>query len=295
MNALVRIGIAGCVALSAVGCAPRHEAGAGTEAVAVAESGTVAGAVAVAESVAGTGTGTGTESGTVAGTGAVAVAVAVAESGTESGTVAVAGAGTVAVAESGTVPAPAPKTPNPPAIDGEAPHEASEAAVAKERAKDSLRRAPGPPQGSSEQATPATVAAAASGGGSANGVSWDGAIRWRTYDEGLAEAKTSGKPVLFMVYADWCPKCRAWGAHFSDPALVERASRFVMIHQNQDSAGPWSAQFERFGAYVPRIFFLTPEGELREELTSGHPRYPYFYAAQQVDALVAVMDRAAPK
>jgi thiol:disulfide interchange protein len=126
-------------------------------------------------------------------------------------------------------------------------------------------------------------------------VTWDGPIAWKSYDAGLADAKASGKPVLLFVYADWCPKCRAWSPLFSDPKLVDRAGSFVMVHQNQDQPGAWSAQLESFGAYVPRIFVLSPEGKLREEFTSGHPRYPYFYAAQQLDTLVAVMDRATGK
>lgn len=141
----------------------------------------------------------------------------------------------------------------------------------------------------------APVAEAAPVAAPANGVTWNGPIQWKSYEAGLAEAKASGKPILLMVYADWCPKCRAWSSQFADPKLVDRASRFVMVHQNQDQPGDWSSQLESFGAYVPRIFVLNSEGKLREEFTSGHPRYPYFYAAQQLETLVAVMDRASTR
>jgi hypothetical protein len=43
---------------------------------------------------------------------------------------------------------------------------------------------------------------------------------------------------------------------------------------------------------VPRIFFFDSGGKIREELTSGHPRYPYFYAAEASDLLKRSMRQA---
>ena len=43
---------------------------------------------------------------------------------------------------------------------------------------------------------------------------------------------------------------------------------------------------------MPRFFFLNPDGSLNEALNSGHPRFPYFFASQNVARLKAVMKRA---
>ena len=42
----------------------------------------------------------------------------------------------------------------------------------------------------------------------------------------------------------------------------------------------------------PRFFFLKPDGSLNAALNSGHPRFPYFFASQNVGRLKAVMKRA---
>jgi thiol:disulfide interchange protein len=56
-------------------------------------------------------------------------------------------------------------------------------------------------------------------------------VRWRTLEAGLAEARASGRPVLYDFTADWCPPCRLMQREvFADPraaALLER--RFVPV------------------------------------------------------------------
>lgn len=34
-------------------------------------------------------------------------------------------------------------------------------------------------------------------------VAWDAPIAWKSWDEGLAQAKAESKPILVFVYADW--------------------------------------------------------------------------------------------
>ncbi len=125
-------------------------------------------------------------------------------------------------------------------------------------------------------------------------VEWAGPIAWTTYDDGLAEAKKTGKPTMLLVYADWCPKCRALGGPFaSDTELHELSKKFVMIKQNQEERPGWLSRYGKFGGYVPRIFFLDAAGDIREDITAPHPKYPYFYASRQMAALKASMKKAA--
>jgi hypothetical protein len=51
-------------------------------------------------------------------------------------------------------------------------------------------------------------------------------------------------------------------------------------------------QYSELGSYVPRIFFFGPDGNLRRDITSPHPRYPYFYTPRGVDALKRSMRAA---
>lgn len=65
-----------------------------------------------------------------------------------------------------------------------------------------------------------------------------------------------------------------------------------MVKVDQSKRPPMLKRFARFGGYVPRIFILKSDGTLNTALTSGHPRYPYFYSSKTPQKLVAVMRRA---
>lgn len=123
-------------------------------------------------------------------------------------------------------------------------------------------------------------------------VHWNAPIAWTDYAVGLAKAKAEKKPVLLFVYADWCPKCRAWGDAFNDPELLELSKKIIMVKQDQQQAAPWLQEFASKGRYVPRVFFLKADGTFDEGITSGHARFPYFYPAQQVETLKAAIRKA---
>lgn len=123
-------------------------------------------------------------------------------------------------------------------------------------------------------------------------IHWEGPVAWKDWDAGLAQAKAEKKPILLLVYADWCPRCRELVPVFQDPEVVKLAEGLVMVRQNGDLKPPFLDAFESLGGYVPRLFFLTPDGSLREEITSGHPRFPYFYTPGGVEALKAAMREA---
>jgi thiol:disulfide interchange protein len=121
---------------------------------------------------------------------------------------------------------------------------------------------------------------------------WPTSIDWTDYESGLAAAKKTKQPICLIVYADWCPKCRSLAPALADPELVELSKSFVMIKQDQEAKPAWLAAYNSLGGYVPRIFFLKPDGAVREEINSGHPRYPYFFAAHQIPKLKAAMRAA---
>jgi protein-disulfide reductase (glutathione) len=121
---------------------------------------------------------------------------------------------------------------------------------------------------------------------------WPTSIAWTDYETGLATAKSTNKPIFLLIYADWCPKCRALAPEMADPELVELSKSFVMVKQDQEAKPAWLDRYNGLGGYVPRIFFLKPDGSVREEINSGHPRYPYFFAAQQIPKLKETMQAA---
>jgi thiol:disulfide interchange protein len=150
------------------------------------------------------------------------------------------------------------------------------------------------PKGGAEVLAPAPNRPAEPRPANQNGVEWRGTIQWHQWSDAIGLANRASKPIMVVVYADWCPHCRALGPVFADPEIETLSKRFVMVRQNHDDSPPWLEPYnQKFGGYVPRIFFFDQNGKMREDLTSGHPRYPYFYAAEQPEFLKKSMRQAA--
>lgn len=119
-------------------------------------------------------------------------------------------------------------------------------------------------------------------------------IDWHGWQDGLQKAAAEHKAIALLVYADWCPHCRELQPVFREPETVKASHALVMIRQNADEAPPWLMQrFGQFGTYVPRLFFLHPDGQIAAEIQSGNQRYPYYYQPHQAEQMRAAMRRAA--
>ena len=124
-------------------------------------------------------------------------------------------------------------------------------------------------------------------------ISWGSTIAWRDWDAALLAAKAQEKSVCVVVYADWCPMCKELAPEFGKPEVASAAAGLIMVRQDQDEDAPWlKERLGQYGNYLPRVIFLDPNGQVREDLQSGHPRYPYFYAALVADRLLANMRAA---
>jgi len=124
-------------------------------------------------------------------------------------------------------------------------------------------------------------------------IAWGNAIAWRDWDAALRTAKAEDKSVCVVVYANWCPLCKELAPEFAKPEVASAAAGLIMVRQDQDEGAPWlKERLGQYGNYLPRVIFLAPNGEVREDLQSGHPRYPYFYASLVTDRLLANMRAA---
>ncbi|MEY4510244.1 MAG: thioredoxin protein 12 [Pseudomonadota bacterium] len=124
-------------------------------------------------------------------------------------------------------------------------------------------------------------------------IAWGNTITWRDWDVALRTAKAENKSVCVIVYADWCPRCKELAPEFAKPEVASAAADLIMVRQDQDEGAPWlQEKLGTYGKYVPRVLFLDPNGKVREDLQSGHPRYPYFYAPLVTDRLLANMHTA---
>jgi thiol:disulfide interchange protein len=118
-------------------------------------------------------------------------------------------------------------------------------------------------------------------------------IRWHSLADGIAEAKRSGKPILAIFYADWCPHCRATSALFRDEQIIRLSRDLVMVKVNTDRDPAINARYAPDGAYVPRTMVLRPNGELVAKIGGSDPRYRYFLDYDSTRELAGVMRGAA--
>lgn len=98
----------------------------------------------------------------------------------------------------------------------------------------------------------------------------------QNYDELLAEielANSQGKPVMFDLYADWCPACKEFEAFtFSDEAVQNRMKDFVLLKIDMTPLDKEHLEiyeeFEILG--LPTILFFDQSGnELTNQRVTG--------------------------
>lgn len=137
----------------------------------------------------------------------------------------------------------------------------------------------------------AAAAAPALAGGDWN----DKAIKWQTYDEGIAEAKKSKKPVLLIFYTEWCPHCTNYSKVFHDPEVIKKSTKFVMIRVDSDKNKELGKQFALDGGYIPRTYFLDSSGKVDPEIHAPREQFKYFYDERNPQSVLAGMDAALKK
>lgn len=105
------------------------------------------------------------------------------------------------------------------------------------------------------------------------------AVTWRSFDDGLREAKATGKPLMMVVHTSWCSRCKALKPSFSTPDVAKMAEQFVMVNVDQDEDERVMA-YGPDGTYIPRVMFFDPSGKLDPEIANERsPKFKYFYTA----------------
>jgi thiol-disulfide isomerase/thioredoxin len=123
----------------------------------------------------------------------------------------------------------------------------------------------------------------------------DSAIQWRSYEDGLAEAKKDDKPVCLIFFTEWCPHCTRYSGVFHDAKVVEKSKQFVMIRVDKDKHEELSGKHAPDGQYIPRTFFLSPGGEFATDIHAPRDKYLYFYNPGDRGEILAAMDTALKK
>jgi protein-disulfide reductase (glutathione) len=115
-------------------------------------------------------------------------------------------------------------------------------------------------------------------------------IAWRELDEGLG-ALARGEPMMLVVHASWCARCKELKPLFSRGEIAELSRKFVMVNVDQDEA-PKVLGYAPDGSYIPRVLFFDPStGAVDPEIKNPRrSRHLYYYGPR--DDLAASMRRA---
>ena len=145
-------------------------------------------------------------------------------------------------------------------------------------------------------ARPSTTAAPAAAKRSPPGEGWNAAqISWQPYDDGLRQAKAQNKPVCLVFSTTWCPHCKNYSHVFEDPRVVAHAHDFVMVHLDSDAQEAIASKYAIDGGYIPRTFFLAPDGTVDATIQAPRARSRYFYDEHDPGSLLAAMETARRK
>jgi protein-disulfide reductase (glutathione) len=121
------------------------------------------------------------------------------------------------------------------------------------------------------------------------------AIAWHSLKTGIPEATRTGKTVVMVFHAPWCTACAKYRAVFQDERVVAASKDVVMILVDADADKTANGAFAPDGTYVPRTIFMTPDGEVRTDLTGkSDPKHPHTIDIDRPDELLALMQKAAP-
>jgi protein-disulfide reductase (glutathione) len=119
------------------------------------------------------------------------------------------------------------------------------------------------------------------------------AIAWHSLKTGIPEATRTGKTVVMVFHAPWCTACAKYRAIFKDERIVAASKDVVMILVDADADKTANGAFAPDGTYVPRTIFMTPDGEVRTDLTGkSDPKHPHTLDIDRPEELLALIQKA---
>ena len=93
-----------------------------------------------------------------------------------------------------------------------------------------------------------------------------------------AEVKASGKPGLVFVTQTWCGACKSLKKSVNDDdEIKEMFGNFIVAHAAGTDGTEWQAEGKSDG-YVPRVYFLAPDGSIAD-VSAPNPKYAHFFSS----------------
>ncbi|MFQ5471058.1 MAG: thioredoxin family protein [Gammaproteobacteria bacterium] len=124
-------------------------------------------------------------------------------------------------------------------------------------------------------------------------VDWnDEHIPWHSYQEGMELARSENKPVMMIIYAEWCSTCHAYKYIFQDLDIVTASRQFIMVRVDADKYPELNNRFDMDGAYIPRTFMLHKTGNLMYRIYPDSSSLKFFIGADEPQKFIQLMQLA---
>ncbi|XP_015754837.1 PREDICTED: thioredoxin domain-containing protein 12-like [Acropora digitifera] len=121
-------------------------------------------------------------------------------------------------------------------------------------------------------------------------------INWVKLEDSYAEAKKSWKPILLLIHKSWCSACQAFKPKFAASEKIKELSKDLVMVNVEDEFDLHAKTFDIDGAYIPRIIFMDPLGNVMEKVSNAGTVYKeskYYY--WEATAVVRSMQKALDK
>ena len=102
-------------------------------------------------------------------------------------------------------------------------------------------------------------------------------IHWVEYSSAVSD---SSKPTMVILHKSWCSACKNLKSKLAESLeFQELSAKFSMVNAGETEDLHDNTDLNIDGSYIPRIFFLDPQGQVLPEVynTNGNPSYKYFY------------------
>ncbi|WP_416398738.1 thioredoxin family protein [Allohahella sp. A8] len=123
-------------------------------------------------------------------------------------------------------------------------------------------------------------------------INWnDEQLEWHSYQAGVDKLHKTGGVGMLVLYADWCPTCKAYGKLFREESVVSSLDGVVLIRVDVDKNIGLSNQYDIDGDYVPRTFALDSEARIIQSLDPQTEQFSYFLPVSKPDYVVSFAEK----